>query len=137
MLTVMEKVDELQKLGFFQAVRSESLAQLAMVARESSYEAGQVLYGENQAAESLFVIVEGELALSRNGQACGKVGCHELTGALPMLAGQQHQETAIATVPTRALVIDEQAFYDTVADDFNFTRGVMRALARSASGAQA
>lgn len=134
MLTVMEKVDELQKLDFFQAVRSESLAQLAAVARETAYDPGQVLYGEDQPAESMFVIVEGELAFSRRGQPCGSMGAHGLTGALAMLAGRQHHETATAAVATRVLAIDEQDFMDTVADDFNFTRGVMRALARAAAG---
>ncbi len=134
MLTVMEKVDELQKLDFFQSVRSESLAQLAAVAREADYEPGQVLYGENQPAESMFVLVEGEVAFSRGGQQCGSAGAHELTGALAMLAGRQHRETATAAVATRALAIDEQDFMDTVAEDFNFTRGVLRALARAAAG---
>lgn len=134
MLTVMERVDELQKLDFFQAVRSESLAQLAAVARETAYEPGQVLYGQDQPAESMFVVVEGEVAFSRRGQPCGSAGAHELTGVLAMLAGRQHRETATAVVPTRALAIDEQDFMDTVADDFSFTRGVLRALARAAAG---
>jgi CRP-like cAMP-binding protein len=133
MLTVIEKVDELQKLAFFEAVRTESLAQLAAVAHESNYEAGQLLYAESQPAESMFVVLDGEIELTRNGQPCAKIGPHELTGALPMLSGQPHPETATAATNTRALVIDEQDFFDTVADDFNFTRGVMRALARFAS----
>lgn len=134
MLTIMEKVDELQKLPFFQAVRSESLARVAAVAREVCYEAGQALYNESQAAQSMFVIIEGEVALTRGGRQFATVACHELAGALAMLSAQQHHEAAVALRPACALVIDEQDFYDTVADDFNLARGVMRALARGATG---
>jgi CRP-like cAMP-binding protein len=134
MLTVLEKVNLLQKAQIFQGVRTESLARVAAIAEEANYEARHLLFSENDAAESMFVLIEGEIALLRNGQETEKVGADRVVGALSVLAGGAYAETAVATQHVRALRIDQQDFYDAMADDFNITRGILRALVRSAAG---
>jgi len=133
-MTVLEKVNILQKAPIFHGVRTESLARVAAVAQEIRYSAREVLYRENDAADSMFVLMEGEVALVRNGQEVKKLGPFQEVGAVALLAGDSQPESAIATQPTQALQIDQQEFYDAMAEDFNITRGILRALARSAAG---
>ena len=133
MLTVLEKVNILQKAPLFHEVPTESLARLAALAQEVRYEAGSLLYRENDAAESMFVLMEGEVALLRSGQETGKLAPPSEVGALAMLADQSQPASARAAQPTLALQLDQQEFHDAMAEDFNLTRGILRALARTAT----
>ncbi len=135
MLTVLEKVNILQKAPLFHEVPTESLARLAALAQEVRYEAGSLLYRENDAADSMFALMEGEVVLLRNGQETEKLAPPSEVGALTLLADQPQPDSARATQPTLALQLDQQEFYDAMAEDFNLTRGILRALARSAATA--
>jgi CRP-like cAMP-binding protein len=130
MLTVLEKVEILQKVPLFKEVPTESLARIAAIAQEVSLEPRKVLYKENAAADTMFVVLEGEVSLVANGQERKKVGPHRVAGALPLLAGMPQPESAVAVLPTVALEIDQQEFHDVMADDFNVTRGILRAVIR-------
>ena len=135
MLTVLEKVNILQKVPLFHEVPTESLARLAALAQEVRYEAGSLLYRENDAAESMFTLMEGEVVLLRNGQETEKLAPPSEVGALAMLADQSQPDSARAIQLTLALQLDQQEFYDAMAEDFNLTRGILRALARAAATA--
>lgn len=134
MLTVLEKVDLLQKVPMFHGVRTESLARVAALAQEVSFEARQMLFSENEAADTMFLLLEGEIALMSNEQQNHTVGANQLVGALALLAGEPRPATAVAVKPSRALQIDQQEFYEAMAEDFNITRGVLRALVRLGAG---
>ena len=133
MLTVLEKVNILQKAPLFHEVPTESLARLAALAQEVRYQERDLLYRENAAADSMFVLMEGEVVLLRSGQEKGKLAPPLEVGALALLADQCHPESARATQPARALQLDQQDFYDALAEDFNLALGILRALARTAT----
>jgi len=132
MLTTIEKVNVLQKAPVFAGVRTESLARVAAIAREVSCDARQPLFRENDAADTMFLILEGRVALARDGKEPQEVGAGELLGAMPLLAGESHAQSAVATQSVRALQIEQQDLYDAMAEDFNITRGVLRALVHGA-----
>lgn len=134
MLTVLEKVNHLQKAPLFQAVPTESLARVAAVAQELSFEVRQFLFSENDAADAMFVLLEGEVTLLRKGKEGRKLGVNQIVGALTLLAGDSQPESAVAGQPVRALRIDQQDLYDAMAEDFNITRGILRALVGLAAG---
>lgn len=134
MLTVLEKVDWLQKASLFHEVPTESLARVAAIAQEVGFEAHQALFRENDAADSMFVLLEGEVTLARDGRETQKLSAPQALGALALLAGKPQPESATATQPTRTLQIDQQEFYDAMAEDFNVTRGILRALVTWAGG---
>jgi CRP-like cAMP-binding protein len=56
---------------------------------------------------------------------------YHVVGALGCLAGDPRSESAMAIQPTRALQIDQQEFFDAMAEDFNITRTIMQALIHS------
>jgi CRP-like cAMP-binding protein len=128
MLTTIEKVNLLQKAVIFAGVRTESLARVAAIAREVSCDARHLLFRENDAADMMFLLLEGRVSVVRNGREPQEAGPGQLLGALALLAGESHAESAMATQPVRALQIDQQELYDAMAEDFNITRGVLRAL---------
>ncbi len=133
MLTIMEKVDVLQKAALLREIPTESLARIAAIAQEISFDTRQMLYTENEASDLMFVVLEGEVALVMNGREERTLGAHQVVGALALLAGGPEPESAVATRPTRTLQIEQQEFYDAMAEDFNITRGILRALVRLAA----
>jgi CRP-like cAMP-binding protein len=132
MLTVLEKEDLLQRVEIFSRVPTESLARIASIAEEVAFEAHQQLVGEEQAAEAVYVLLEGEVALSRLGRAEGRLSEPQARGALALLADQPYRETATAGSPCRTLRIDQQELWDAMAEDFNIARGIIEALGRMA-----
>lgn len=128
MLTLLEKVNLLQKAPIFQGIRTESLARVAAIAEEVSFEPNGVLFREDEASDTMFVVLEGEVALLRNGERTEKIGPPHLVGTLALLADDPRCESAMALQPTRALQIDQQEFYDLMAEDFSITRAIVRAL---------
>ncbi len=128
MLTVLEKVDLLQRVPVFCEIRTESLARVAAVAEEVNCEPGHALCRENDAADTMFIVLDGEVAVTRDGRAVKNLGTYQLVGLLPLLAGEPRRESAVTTRPTRVLQIDQQDLYDVMAEDFNVTHGIVRAL---------
>jgi CRP-like cAMP-binding protein len=133
MLTILEKVDLLQNSEIFREVRTQSLARVAGIAQEILLEPRQRLFTENETPDSLYVLLEGEATVARPGREERKLGGMQVAGALALLADQLQTETSIATQPVRALRIRQKDLFDAMAEDFNITRGVMRALASLAA----
>lgn len=133
MLTTLEKVDMLRKAPIFRGVPTESLARVAAIAQEVSFEARQQLFSENDAADSMFVLLEGEVILMRDGREAERLSPCQAVGAQALLVGDSQPVSALTAGPLRALRIDQQAFYDAMAEDFNITRGILRALVGSAA----
>ena len=128
MMTVLEKVDFLQNAQIFRGIRTESLARIAAIAEEVGFETRQLLFSENEAADAMFVLLEGEVTLTRAGGEAHKSGEFQVAGASAVLAERAHTETARAGRPTRALRIGQQDIFDAMAEDINITRGILRAL---------
>jgi CRP-like cAMP-binding protein len=129
MLTTMEKVDLLQNAELFREVRTESLARVAAIAQEETFVTRQVLYSENEAADSMFVLLDGEVMLTAAGREEVRLKEFQVAGALSLFADLPQAETARASQPTRTLRLGQQDLLDVMAEDFQITRGILRALA--------
>jgi CRP-like cAMP-binding protein len=133
MLTILEKADLLQSVEIFQEFRTQSLARVAAIAQEAHFEARQRLFGENEAADGMFVILEGEVTLTRLGAQERKLTKGQVAGAFSLLANQPQAETATANRPVHALRIGQQDLFDAMTEDFEVTRGILRSLAGMAA----
>ena len=129
-MTVLEKVNVLQRVPLFQDVRTESLARVAALAQEVNFDARHDLFRENAAADSMFVVIEGLVGLARDGKPGDTAGPGQVVGAHGLLSGGTQTDSASALQPTQTLQIDQQDFFDVMAEDFNITRGILRALLR-------
>jgi len=134
MLTVLEKVDLLRKTPMFGGIATPGLARVAAIANEVTFILNQMLYQEDTAADSMFLLLEGEVELVHAARKIQVNGQGQVIGALALLAGNTYAESAVATRATRALQIDRQDFFDAMTEDFDVTRGLLKALAAMAAG---
>jgi CRP-like cAMP-binding protein len=132
MLTILEKADLLHEAELFCHVRTRSLARIAAIAEELGCEPRQKLFSEHENPDVLFVILEGEIAVSRNGSAERSLKRFQCAGAMAVLGNHPQAETAVTSTPTRVLRIDQESLFDAMAEDFNITRGILQALVRMA-----
>ncbi len=136
MLTLLEKVSLLQKAPPFQGIRTESLARIAAIAHETNFEPRHTLVRENDNPDTMFVILEGEVAVMQDGQERKKLKPYEVAGIMSLLASEPYSNSAIATQAVRTLRIDQQDFYDVLAEDFGVTRGILKALVGLVAGGE-
>ena len=136
MLTLLAKVSLLQKAAVFREIRTESLGRVAAIAPETSFEPRHTLFRESEKPDTLFYVLEGEVSEMQNGQERRKIGPHEVVGIMAVLAGNPYPASAVATQPVQALRIDQQDFYDIMAEDFEVTRGILKALVALATGGE-
>jgi len=129
-LTILEKVDTLRRIELLREIRTESLARIASISKEICPASQETLYVANQVTERVYVIVEGEVVLQRDGSAKQRLGCGEILGILPALAEGVYRETATAEASARLLQIEQHELLDLIASDFHITRGVIKGLVR-------
>ncbi len=98
----------------------KQVALLASFGMERRLEVGELLFDERATVDSLYVVLDGWICISRlEGTEENELGTHlpgEFTGGLAVLTGKRSIHRARATAPTRVLEIDSSAFYRMAAE---------------------
>jgi signal transduction histidine kinase len=103
-----------------QRLTSEQMKSLAEYGTEQRLEAGEYLFDEKSVVDSFYVVLEGEIRISRLASAGETpVGTHrvgDFTGQLVTLAGRTSVFRARATFPSRVLEISSETFRRVAAE---------------------
>jgi signal transduction histidine kinase len=103
-----------RELPIFQGLPSDELAWIAANSHEIPIEDGEVVQREGQPVERFFVVVEGELQITRtiDGKlvVVGTTPRGVIGGEHALLSGTPSATSACAIMPTRLRVFDQQAF---------------------------
>ena len=130
MLTSVERVMILKGADLLNDVGPRRLLGLANVAREVEVFEGDKIYGEEDPADALYMVVEGRVRLSTGERTMSEVGPGEAFGTWSLVddSARGHRAECIADGLTLALHRDE--FYDVAAGDLTLLQEVVRALAK-------
>ena len=97
-----------------QGFAPEQVEALMPYGRESSLQTGDLLFDEKSVVDSFYVVLEGEVEISRlDGAAEIPIGTHgpgEFTGGLVLLTGRTSIHRGRAGAPSRVLEIDSETF---------------------------
>ncbi|HSK99649.1 MAG TPA: ATP-binding protein [Rubrobacteraceae bacterium] len=97
-----------------QRLTGEQIEDLLLYGRELSLEAGTYLFDETSVVDSFYVILEGEIRISRlDGAQETQIDTHysrEFTGGLAVFTGRRSVHRGRAAVPSRVLEIDSETF---------------------------
>lgn len=94
------------------------LAAIAAHAREEFFARGSTLVAPNQQVETLFLVVDGQVALSRSGRSEGEVGPGSSVGLLHLLARAEAGLEATAVTDALTLRLDWDDHLDVCEEHF-------------------
>jgi voltage-gated potassium channel len=102
---------DLASLPLFGALSESERAEVASLFEPKEVGAGVRLVGEGTTGHSFFVISQGEVAVSMQGEEIGTLAEGDFFGELSMLGAGRRTATVTTTAPSRVLVL--------FGDDFN------------------
>jgi CRP/FNR family transcriptional regulator, cyclic AMP receptor protein len=124
------KVEALKRAPLFDGLSRKELTQIARASEDLEITAGTKLCREGDIGHEFFVIVDGEVEVSRNGKPVALRGGGEFFGEIALLEDVPRVATVTAKTPLRVFVLTDSQFRDLLADNPGVERKVLRALAR-------
>ncbi len=123
----------LRRIPLFAGLDDAELARLAAVADTVELEAGDVLIREGDAGDALFVVLDGELAVTkRSGKVdvpLAVVGPGEVQGELAVLEGRPRTATVRAVGPATLLRLRRDALLDVLGRQPELALSLLRTTA--------
>ena len=126
--STVEKILLLKSAPVFERVTGEDLAPLARVAEAEVYAPGAVLMKEGDAGDSLFIVVRGKVAVTRNERPISTLGPGDAVGEMSVLDRAPRSATATALEETEVLRIGSEEFYEILHEQVEIAEGVIRVL---------
>lgn len=130
MLSTIERVLTLQKNEIFAEVTTDGLTHVASIAEEVEFQEGDSLFREGDMPDACYLILTGNVELSRGGRVELSVGPGDDIGVWALFDGEPRAFSARATTNTHALKINQEDFYDLLADHTDIIQTFFRTLVR-------
>lgn len=124
------KADALGRAPLFKGLPRRDLQELAKVSEDLEVEEGKVLCREGETAREFFVIVDGEVEVTKGGETVATLGAGDFFGEIALIEYLPRTATVTARSPLRFFVLTSQAFLALLDRQPGVERQVLRALAR-------
>lgn len=126
------KVEALRGCMLFEDLSRSELARVAKVSEDVEVEPGRVLCKEGDAAREFYVIVDGEVEVTKAGSTLAMLGPGEFFGELALLDHSTRTATVTAKTPLRFFVLTSAAFGPLIEENPKLAHKLLRAVARRA-----
>ena len=140
MLTTIERVVALHRVGLFADVPGRTLAAVAQRATEVEVAEGALVIAEGAVEEHMFAVVRGSLRVHRGDRVIVDLGPGATVGELAALVPEPRSASVTALAPTTMLRIDRPVLEELLADRPALASGIIVALVamiRERAGAEA
>ena len=124
------KAEALGHAPLFEGLSKNDLAQLAKMSEDLEVEPGKILCEEGKPGKEFFVIVDGEVEITKGGSSFGDRGPGDFFGEIALLEDVPRTATVTAKTPLRFFVLTRQNFLKLLDDKPEVERQVLRALAK-------
>jgi CRP/FNR family cyclic AMP-dependent transcriptional regulator len=131
------KADALGRCPFFTGLSRNELLALAKVTEDLEVEEGKALTREGQSGSEFFVIVDGEVSVTKDGSEIRTLGPGDFFGEIALLEDTPRTATVIAKTPLRFFVLTRQAFRSLLAHQPELEQKVTEALEERLRGSSA
>lgn len=127
-MLLIEKVITLKAVEMFARTPEDVLADVAALAEEVRFKAGEVIFHKGDAGESLYVIVQGEVKVHDEDQDLKHLKDKSVFGELAVLDPEPRSASITAITDTHLLRLDREAFLELMAGNMEVVRGVLAVL---------
>jgi len=130
MLTAVERVLIMKGADLLRGVGPRHLLGLANVAREIPMYRGDTIYLETDAADALYMVVDGRVRLLTEDRVTSEVGPGEAFGTWSLVDDSARGHRAQCVEDGLALALHRDEFYDIAAGDLSLLQELVRVLAK-------
>jgi len=131
-MELLKEAETLRKIALFTKLDPSKVKLLAFTSQLLTYEDGEVLFEEGDAADAAFVIMEGEVEIladtGKGKVVVGKLGKDQLFGELALFNNAPRSATLRAKGRLQALRIADEKFIKLVTENPGVALEVMRQL---------
>lgn len=108
--------DHLKKVPLFSGLSEDELDEVAGCATQLDYPAGKVLMTEGGSAHEMFVVVEGEVEVTRGGEHIADLGPGSFAGEMALLTHTHRNSTVTTKTSASVLHLDGRGFSAIIRD---------------------
>jgi cAMP-dependent protein kinase regulator len=124
-----EKLALLAKVPLLAGLNEKDLVQVGRLAEEVDVPAGKVLTTEGESGEEFFVILDGTVEITRDGERIRELGEGEFLGELALLGNVPRSATATTVAPAKLLVLGHREFRSLLTDHPEVQGRLLRSVA--------
>jgi cAMP-dependent protein kinase regulator len=124
-----QKLELLAKVPLLAGLDRKGLEEVGRLADEVDLAAGKVVTRQGEFAEEFFVIIDGKVAVERDGSHLRDLGPGDFFGELAMLGRIPRTATVTVVEPSRLLVVGQREFTGLLASFPSIQGAVLHALA--------
>jgi CRP-like cAMP-binding protein len=128
MLSTVEKVLFLKSVDLFSRIPGEELAQVAGIAQEIHFDSGELIIQEGEMGDSMYLIIEGKVAIHRTDQQIAELGERESVGEMAILDQDPRSASVSALSDVTCLKVEREDFYELMSEKSEIAYGVIRML---------
>ncbi|THF81747.1 Npt1/Npt2 family nucleotide transporter [Cohnella fermenti] len=126
----MERIAALRRAELFGGLPDRELSAIAERLSETTVPAGTTIAREGEAGDSFYLIVEGKIAVGREGRKEGELGPGEGFGQTSLLTGRPRTADFRAEEPSRLLRLGSSDIYLLMFDRTGIALEMMKLLSR-------
>ena len=130
MLTTVEKVLFLKSIDLFRAMPSEELAQIAEIADEQAFVAGDPVFAEGEMGDALYLVIEGSVRVHKGDKQIALLGVRDVVGEMAVLDGEPRSASVTVVKDAALLKIGRDDFRDILNERPEIAMGVIKVLSR-------
>ena len=127
---IVEKVIALEAVELLDSLTPDQLSRIALIASEVKYPLEKVILQPKQPLEALYVILDGAVEISRNGQALHVARQYEVIGSWALFDDSPLPVTARTVEETVLLKIARDDFYELLSDNIELAASIFSTLVR-------
>ena len=130
MLATVEKVIILKTVRIFTETPDAILAEVASILDEIEVNAGDTIFEKGDVGRCMYIIVDGTVRVHDGERTICHLGERDIFGELAVLDPEPRSASVTAIDDTRLFQLEQDAFYELMADRIEVARGIIRVLSR-------
>jgi len=131
MLSTIEKVLILKSVGLFAGTPDEVLAEVTSLLAELEFKAGEPIVRKGETGKCLYIVVDGAVRVHDGERTLNQMGEGAVFGEMAVLDAEPRSASVTAQVETRLFRLDQDPFYELMADRVEVARGIIQVLTAS------
>jgi CRP/FNR family transcriptional regulator, cyclic AMP receptor protein len=124
------KVEALKRLSLFEGLTRKELVQLARVSEDIELPAGTVLCQEGKRGHEFFIVVDGEVVVTRRGRRVAEYREGTAIGEIALIEDVPRTATVTSATTLRCIVLTRPAFAALLSQHPIVQGKLLRTLAR-------